>query len=49
MKRFKPQTLEKTTETKVIIAVATVTRIILTPVFLLIRLYRWVWDYDYTK
>lgn len=24
-----------------------IVRIILTPIFLLIRIYHWVWDYDY--
>lgn len=24
-------------------------RIVLTLVFLFVRIYRWVWDYDYTK
>lgn len=28
-------------------AVANIIRIPLTPIFLLIRLYLWVWDYDY--
>lgn len=26
---------------------AGITRIILTPVFLLVRIYCWIWDYDY--
>ena len=28
---------------------ASIARVILFPIFLIVRLYFWVWDYDYTK
>lgn len=45
--RFKPQKLNKNDYKSIEIA-AKIFRIVLFPVFLIVRIYRWVWDYDYT-
>lgn len=46
MKEFKKQKLDRKDYLHIII-LASIVRIILTPIFVLIRLYCWVWDYDY--
>lgn len=46
MKRFKKQEPNRN-DYKLIENLAGIIRIILTPIFLLIRIYCWVWDYDY--
>jgi len=33
--------------TKLVCVIKPIIRVVLTPIFLLIRLYCWVWDYDY--
>lgn len=48
MKHFEKAKLNKN-DYKVMEKVAVVVRFVLTPVFLLIRIYCWVWDYDYYK
>ena len=50
MKRFKPQKLNKNDHRRVDRAasiIGLILRIILTPIYLLLRIYHWVWDYDY--
>lgn len=46
MTRFNKQKLNKKDYAHIEI-LATITRIVLTPIFLLVRIYCWVWDYDY--
>lgn len=48
MKRFERQKLNRNDHRRMEIA-ASIIRIILTPIFLLVRIYCWVWDYDYYK
>lgn len=52
MERFKPQKLNKNDHRRVDIAAGitrTILRIILTPIFVLARIYCWVWDYKRFK
>ena len=46
MERFKPKKLNINDHVKMRI-LATITRVLITPIFLLIRIYCWIWDYDY--
>lgn len=46
MKRFTNQKLNKKDHLHIKIF-AGIMRIILTPIFILVRIYCWVWDYDY--
>ena len=46
MKRFKRQKLDRNDHRPMEI-LCNIVRIILTPMFLLVRIYCWVWDYDY--
>lgn len=46
MKQFKKQELDKN-DYRLMEILCNIVRIILTPMFLLVRIYLWVWDYDY--
>lgn len=46
MKRFIKQKLNKEDHLHIEI-LADIARIILTPIFILVRIYCWVWDYNY--
>lgn len=46
MKQFKKQELDKN-DYRLIEILCNIVRIILTPMFLLVRIYLLVWDYDY--
>lgn len=46
MKRFIKQKLNKEDHLHIEI-LADIARIILTPIFILVRIYYWVWDYNY--
>lgn len=48
MKRFVKHELNKN-DYKLMETLATIIRVPLTPVFLLLRIYCWVWDYDYRE
>lgn len=48
MKRFEKEHLDRKDYRRLEI-LATITRILLLPVFLIVRVYFWVWDYDYSK
>ncbi len=48
MKRFEKKNLDRK-DYEGLEILATITRILLLPVFLIVRVYFWVWDYDYSK
>lgn len=48
MKRFENRKLDKRDHLYIEIA-ARITRVIAFPIFLLVRIFLWVWDYDYLE